>query len=246
MSSSNAMLTRCVCYLRRLHKQRIAVPMSLWGWLLVACIQQGIVAIARDTPGVSEASLAPPPSPSLLRVLSLDDALPVVKLLNILLQAHDVQPGLSLSFRHLDYEQLVNWLERIVQMDPDGQYPLLAASRLYSNVPDDARRKLMTEFVARQFLLDPARHWQWMVHVVYVAKSQIKDIPLALSYASLLRQQAENHPQIPPWAAQLEIFIRANDGDLQGAKALIGALLDSGKITDEAEFRFLLHTLDSL
>lgn len=76
----------------------------------------------------------------------------------------------------------------------------------------------MTEFVARQFLLDPARHWQWMVHVVYVAKSQIKDIPLALSYASLLRQQAENHPEIPPWAAQLEIFIRANTGDLDGAK----------------------------
>ena len=85
-----------------------------------------------------------------------------------------------------------------------------------------------------------------MVHAVYVAKSQIRDIPLALSYAALLRQQAEKYPQIPSWAAQLEIFIRANEGDAEGAKALLGALLDSGKISDENELRFLLQTLESL
>ena len=55
----------------------------------------------------------------------------------------------------------------------------------------------MTDFVAREFLGDPARRWQWMVHAVYVAKSQIRDIPLAFSYAALLRQQAEKFPQIP-------------------------------------------------
>lgn len=80
------MFPRLAGFLRGLHKQRMAVPKNIWGWLLVACIQQGIVAVARDTPMASEAALGAPPSLSLMRALSLDDALPMVKLLNILLQ----------------------------------------------------------------------------------------------------------------------------------------------------------------
>jgi hypothetical protein len=229
---------------RRLH---LAVPRYLWVCLALVAGLQATLAMRRDAPQVSASALGHPPSAHLMRIASLDDPLPAVKVLNLLLQTYDVQPGLSLSFRHLDYQQLVLWLGRIVELDPQGQYPLLAAARLYSNVFEDPRRQqLMTDFVARQFLGDPAGRWQWMVHAVYVAKSQIHDIPLALSYAASLRQLAEKFPQIPYWAAQLEIFIRANEGDAEGAKALLGALLDSGKITDENEQRFLLQTLESL
>ncbi len=232
---------------RSQRKLRLAVPRYLWVCLALVAGLQATLAMQRDAPLVSASALGQPPSAHLMRIVSLDDLLPAVKALNLLLQSHDVQPGLSLSFRHLDYQQLVLWLARIVELDPQGQYPLLAAARLYSNVFEDPRRQqVMTDFVAREFLGDPARRWQWMVHAVYVAKSQIRDIPLAFSYAALLRQQAEKFPQIPSWAAQLEIFIRANEGDAEGAKALLGALLNSGKITDENELRFLLQTLESL
>lgn len=246
MNFSHPVFCRLFGVDRNRRKLRIAIPIYLWVGLILAASLQAMLATMRDTPQVSANALGQPPTAHLVRIVSLDDMLPAVKVLNLLLQLHDVQPGLSLSFRHLDYQQLTLWLARIVELDPQGQYPLLAAARLYSQVPDASRRQVMTDFVAQQFLRDPAQRWQWMAHVVYVAKSQIRDIPLALSYAAQLRQQAAKFPQIPAWAAQLEIFIRANEGDAEGARALLGALLDSGKISDENELRFLLQTLESL
>lgn len=93
MNFSHGMRPWFVYLLKGLRKQRIAVPMTIWGWLLVASIQQGIVAMVRDRPEASEAALGTPPSASLLRVLSLDDALPGIKLLNSCCRLTTSNPG---------------------------------------------------------------------------------------------------------------------------------------------------------
>jgi hypothetical protein len=181
------------------------------------------------------------------RLLSLDDPVAFAKMLNLVVQAHDAQPGLSLSYGQLDYDQLAAWMDLSLALDPAGQYPLLAGARLYTQPSADAaRQRKMTDWVASRFSDDPARRWPWMGHIAYVAKTQFKDVDLALQYSAVLREKTENIPSVPAWARQLEIFYKIEMKDSDRAKVMIGLLLKSGKITDENEIRFLAHTLKEL
>ena len=69
----------------------------------------------------------------------------------------------------------MQWLETILALDPAGQYPLLMAAQVYSQVPDPARERLMLEFVHQQFLHDPNRRWRWLAHAAIMAKHRLHD-----------------------------------------------------------------------
>lgn len=201
----------------------------------------------RGTPTPKAEELGIAPEPIKARVFSLDDPVALAKWLNLLVQAHDAQPGLSLGFGQLNYDQLTAWLDLSLALDPTGQYPLMAASRLYTqNSADQQRQRKMTDWVARRFLDDPQRRWQWMAHIAYVAKTQFKDMDLALKYAESLRLHTEKIPSVPAWARQLDIFLKIEMKETDSAKILIGQLLNSGQIKDDNEFRFLAHTLKEL
>ncbi len=182
--------------------------------------------------------LPAPPEISSLRLASMGDPLVLSKLLMLWLQIFDNQPGVSIPFQALDYSRIESWLERILALDPRGQYPLLAASRLYGEVSDPVRQRRMLDFVYEKFQEDPARRWPWLAHGVIVAKYQLKDNILALKYA---RAIADNpfRGEIPQWAQQMQIFVLEDMGELESARLLIGGLLDSGQITDSHELRFL-------
>ena len=49
----------------------------------------------------------------------------------------------------------------LLELDPAAQYPLLMATQLYGQVPDEARQRLMCSFVHDQFWRDPDRRWRW-------------------------------------------------------------------------------------
>ena len=80
------------------------------------------------------------------------------------LQAFDNQPGISIPFMQLDYPRVAQWLDASLDLDPLTQYPLLMASQLYAQVPDETRTRYMFEFVYRRFLEDPNRRWRWLAH----------------------------------------------------------------------------------
>ena len=79
-------------------------------------------------PVARQEALPPAPDAAVLRLATLGDPLPAAKVAMLWLQAFDNQPGISIPFRELDYVRLETWLERILSLDPSGQYPLLAAS----------------------------------------------------------------------------------------------------------------------
>lgn len=189
--------------------------------------------------------LPPPPALSALKLASFGEPIALAKVLILHLQAFDNQPGLSISFRNLDYESVQGWLGRILELDPPGQYPLLAASRLYGEVPDEARQRQMLEFVHQQFLDDPNRRWPWLAHAAFIAKHRLKDLPLARKYAQAIRLHATGS-EVPYWAKQMEIFILEDMNELESARILIGGLLQSGQITDSHEIRFLEERLNTL
>jgi hypothetical protein len=177
--------------------------------------------------------------------MALGDPLVTGKLLVLWLQAFDNQPGISIPFRELDYARVAAWLERALAVDPRGQYPLLAASRLYAEVPVEAKQRYMLEFVHRQFLDDPGRRWRWLAHAAIVAKHRLQDLPLALRFARSIREHASGE-DVPFWAKDLDLLVLEDMGELEAAKVLIGGLLESGAINDTNEIRFLQKRLEDL
>jgi hypothetical protein len=220
-----------------------AVPWSARIVLLVALGIQIAWHAASPKPAATAAALALPPPASWLRAGSLGEPIALSELLVLYLQAFDNQPGVSVPFKDLDYAAVEAWLTRALELDPSSQYPLLMASHLYTQVPDDAKRRRMLEFVHRQFMLDPDRRWRWLADGVITAKHQLKDVPLALSYADDIARYA---PGASDWARQMRIFIREDIGQVEAATVLLGGLLASGEVTDEAEVRFLTERLEQM
>ncbi len=192
----------------------------------------------------SARGLPTPPSFAIAQVQALGDPLAWSKYSMLWLQAFDTQAGTSIALRDLDYGRVIEWLALCLRLDPRAQYPLLAASRLYAEIPDPARSRQMLNFVRAAFAEDPARRWPWLAHAVYVARHRLHDQPLALEFARTLA--AAGAPGIPHWARQLEIFVLEDLGELEAAKILLGGLLASGQITDPHEQRLLSERLKVL
>lgn len=208
-------------------------------------LQIGLHAVL-PAPRATAPDLAPPPPAALLRVASLGEPIALAKIMMLQLQAFDYRSGSKVPYKDLDYARVEAWLARILELDPGGQYPLLAASRLYAEVPDEARQRSMLDFVYREYLLDPNRRWPWLAHATFLAKHRLKDMNLALKYAAAL-QKYTTAKDVPAWATTMEIFIREDLNELDTARVMIGGLLASGRITDPAELRFLngrLHEIE--
>lgn len=161
------------------------------------------------------------------------------------LQAFDYRSDNSIPYRNLDYGRLEGWLGRILELDPQGQYPLLAASRLYAEVPIEAKQRQMLEFVYRQYFADPNRRWPWLAHAALIAKHRLHDLALARRYATAIQRYA-TADDVPPWAKQMEIFILEDMNELDTARVMIGGIIQSGKVKDPAELKFLDKRLKEL
>ncbi len=207
-------------------------------------LQLGLHA-ALPPPQARAPDLMPAPPSSLLRLASLGEPIALAKILMLELQAFDYQSGSMVPYKDLNYALVEDWLARILELDPKGQYPLLAASRLYAEVPDQAKKRSMLDFVYRQYLLDPNRRWPWLAQATFVAKHELKDMPLALKYAHAL-QTHTTAKGVPPWVITMEAFIREDLNELETERIIIGGLVASGRITDPSELRFLNGRLEEI
>ena len=193
---------------------------------------------AAPPPSATAPDLLPPPAASLLRLASLGDPVTLAKILMLQLQAFDYRSGSKVPYQNLDYGHIEAWLARILELDPQGQYPLLAAARLYGEVPQEAKQRSMLEFIYRAYLRDPDRRWPWLAHATFLAKHRLQDMDLALRYAAALRRHT-TAKDVPSWVTTMEIFIREDLNELETARLMIGGLLASGRISDRAELIFL-------
>src|SRR5262245_6681651 len=106
-----------------------AVPGFVLGLLATAfCVQLALKAV-EPRPHARATDLPPAPPASTLRLLDLGEPVGLAQLLSLYLQAFDTQPGISIPFKELDYGAVVPWLDRVLDLDPPGQYPLLMASQ---------------------------------------------------------------------------------------------------------------------
>ena len=215
-------------------------------WLLAASLllQLGWRLAQQQSPPQARPLPAAPAAP-VARLASLGEPLAMSKAMLLYLQAFEDQPGVSLPWRVLDYERLAGWLETAQTLDPRSRYALVAASEVYAGVADPVRVRRMLDFVAASFAADPARRWPAMAQAALVAKHQLHDLPLALSYARALRRLATG-PQVPSWVREMEAFILEDMDQLDSARLVIGGLIQSGQVSDSHELAFLARRLDEL
>ena len=222
-----------------------AVPRAVLATLAAALAVQIAIRTSHPAGALPPEELASPPVPQVLRLASFGEPIALAKLLMLHLQAADYRAGDPVPYRDLDYVRVEGWLERILELDPEGQYPLLAASRIYAEVPDPAKSRRMIEFVRREFLADPDRRWPWLAHVTIIAKHRLHDLPLALDLAETLERNVR--PQAAPaWARHMRAFILEDMNELEAARAVIGGYIDSGRLQDPQERRLLERHLQEI
>jgi hypothetical protein len=185
------------------------------------------------------------PAPGVLRVAAGGDEVALARLLMLWLQAFDGGPGGGMPFRALDYHALRGWLTSIADLDPRSRYPMLAATQVYGAVDDPARVRVMLDFVHARFARDPDRHWPWLAQAAITARHRLGDLPLALRYARELRSST-SPGLLPLWATQLEAWFAQDMNELDSARALIGGLISSGRISDPRELKLLEQRLQEL
>ena len=227
-----------------LHKDRPVndVPVQVKVFLLLALVFQ-LLWHSLQEPMIAKAEdLARPLSARTYVMSSLGEPIAASKFLNLWLQAFDNQPGASISFHQLNYPRLTEWLDTILELDSEGHYPMLVAARVYGSVQDPEKQRIMMDYVFYKFNEDPNKYWRWLAHVVITAKHELKDNELALKYAHALAEKATGK-NVPYWAKDMKIIVLEDMGEVEAAKILVGALIDSGEITDPYELNFLAHKI---
>jgi len=221
------------------------VPRWVAAGLAFALALQVGVALLQPRPTARAEDLGPAPGANTLRLAAVGEPVALANLLMLYLQAFDYQAGTRVPYRDLDYDRLVGWLSRILELDPAGQNPLMSASRLYAEVPDPAKQRKMLDFIYGEYLGDPNRRWPWLAHATLVAKHQLKDLPLARQYAVALQQNTTT-PDAPVWVRQMEPFILEDMNELEAAKIMIGGMLASGQVKDRRDYELLERRLKQL
>lgn len=222
-----------------------SVPMPVLILLATALALQILWGLHTNLPQAKEQTLPPPPSREMIAAINFGEDILVSQSMALFLQAFDNQPGISIPLQHLDYSTVIQWLDRMLELDSRAQYPLLMATHIYSQAPDPSRQKQMLDFTYQHFFSAPNQRWQWLAHAAIVAKHRLHDLPLALKYAQAIARHA-NGPGVPHWAQQMPIFILEEMGETESAKILLGGLLANNALNDPHEIQFLTERLKEM
>ena len=191
---------------------------------------------------ISYRPLSTPFDSSIYRGLSMGSEQLFSYLLAIRLQLHDNQAGRHIRYSQIDYELLVRWLDQIHALNPASEYPIMLASRIYSQTTDKARLRIILDYIDRMFEADPQLHWRHLAEATVIAKHQLGDLALALQMA----QKLSNQPPsviMPAWARDIHLILLGDLNEYETAIAIISELLNSDAVSDPDETLFLQEKL---
>jgi hypothetical protein len=216
-------------------------------WILLgACLAANVLFQRLNPPAWSDAyDLGEPPPAAVVRAATLGEDVLAGYFLTVYVQNFNRHLGLATPLAAIDRPQVVRWLDLGLDLDPDSGYPLLLASRHYGETGNPAQQRMMLDWVRRRFEERPNQRWPWLVHAVYVARHELNDMPLAEHYAAALRTRVDD-PKAPSWVRQMDLLLRADRGEAEDSRAILGALIAAGQIRSPAELTFLESRLPSM
>jgi hypothetical protein len=217
---------------------RIAAQIRPWV-LLGACLAANVLFQRLNPPAWSDAyDLGNPPPAAMIRAATLGEDVLAGYFLTLYVQNFNMHLGLATPLAAIDRSKVIRWLDLGLDLDPDSGYPLLLASRHYGETGTSAQQRTMLDWVRGRFEERPNQRWPWLAHAVYVARHELNDMPLAEHYAADLRTRVDD-PKAPSWVRQMDLLLRADRGEAEDARAILGALIAAGQIRSPAELQFL-------
>ncbi len=229
--------------MRRAERPLLQVPRPLTlGFVALFAIQLGYHHVKDRELAATYRQLSQPLAAATYRAAAMGSEQLLGHLLAIRLQLHDNQAGQHFRYSLMDYERLIGWLEQISDTAPGTEYPLLLASRVYSQTGSEQRLRTIIAFIERRFADNPQRHWRRLAEASLLARHRLGDLELALRLAERLAQQPES-VVMPRWARDFEFLLLAELNEFEAAIVIIQALLESDSIRDVDEQRFLREKL---
>ena len=210
----------------------------LSGFIVMICLQLTYHHLFKSTASDGYRYLQMPRPVDFYRSMALGSDKLVSYLLLLKLQLHDSQGGRHLNYVHLDYDKVDAWLQTIYELNPRSDYPAFLASRVYSQVQDRDKVRVMVALIERLFDIDPEQHWRRMTEACLLAKHQLQDLPLALRLAKKIAALPDEL-DLPFWARDMQLVLLDELGELESAQLLVSSMLQSGRINDPDELRFL-------
>ena len=217
-------------------------PPLLLAFTLLLLAQIGYHHFDRERLESSYRGLSQPFSANIYRGLAMGSEQLLGYLLAIRLQLHDNQVGRHFNYKLIDYRLLIEWLDRITEISPGTEYPLLLASRVYTSTGDPEQLRQILGFIEYRFDDDPQLHWRRLAEACITARHKLGDLDLALRLARKLAQQPAS-VDMPNWARDFEFLLLAELNELESAIAIIEALLQTESVNDPDERRFLQEKL---
>ena len=214
----------------------------LLGFVLLFAIQLLHHHLGRESIEARYRPLSAPFDASVYGCLALGSEHLLARLLAIRLQLHDNQAGRHFRYSLIDYDLLIEWLDIMSDIDAENEYPMLLASRIYSQTDDARKLRAILGYIERRFDDNPQLHWRRLAEASLLAKHRLGDLDLALRLAEKLADQPES-VIMPHWARDFRILLLAELNEYESAIAIIEALLGSGSVEDPDEQRFLLQKL---
>jgi len=194
--------------------------------------------------GVSETyrPLSQPVSSDFYRISSLGSDKLASYLWLLKIQLHDNQKGRHLNYSRIDYEKLSRWLLTMYELNPQSDYPAFLATRVYSQVKDQAKIRQMIAVTEELFKRNPLQHWRRLTEASLLAKHQLKDLNLALKLANKIATLPTS-VKLPFWARDMKLILMDELNQYESAILLISTLLQGNEIKDPDERRFLQQRL---
>ena len=224
--------------MRRSERPMLSLPRPLLlAFVLLLVAQTVHHHFDRERLESSYRGLSQPFSANIYRGLAMGSEQLFGYLLAIRLQLHDNQVGQHFRYSLIDYDLLVDWLDRITEISPGTEYPMLLASRVYTATGDREQLRQILEFIERRFDDDPQLHWRRLAEASVMAKHKLGDLDLALRMARKLARQPAS-VNMPNWARDFEFLLLAELNELESAIAMIQALLQTEAVNDPDERRF--------
>jgi len=212
-----------------------------WAVLAGALLAQAAFTASVPHDWAARHAIGDPPDARVVTVASLGEPRGAAAALALVLQSFDTQAGQQQRLRELDHGDTVAWLARIGELAPASGYDVFLATRLYADLVPQAALRPLLEWVHARFLQAPEANWVSLVHAVHMARYRLEDPALAVRLAQSLRENTG--PQVPRWATQMEVLLRADLGEIETARALYAALYESGALGDEREQQVLAQRL---
>jgi hypothetical protein len=221
-----------------LSSQRNAARARAW-ILLGACLTANVLFQRVNAPAWTDVGdLETPPRLELVRAASLGEDTFAGYLTVLFLQNFNVSLGRATPVAAMDRSAVISWLDLATDLDTDSRYPQLLASRHFAETGTPEQRRCMLDWIYQRFQERPNERWPWLVHAVFAARHVLHDDALAKTYAAALRTRVSD-PKAPSWVAQMDLLLRADLGEVEDARTILGGLIDAGQIRSPGELKFL-------